>query len=1129
MKVRKHTIVLFCALALCLAFAAPAAQADFGIKDFSVATVNEDGSVDTLAGSHPYEYTVHFEMNQDAEKRVEGTFSELAIDLPRGLFGNPLALPRCTQAEFVFNVTSTCPGSTQVGTLDVEINGGGVINGIALYNLTPTPGSAATLGTHVDIHNALQDASVRTGSDFGVTISDPTLPTVVEFQSVSAHIWGLPMASVHDAARICIPTDPERPFIQGCSSAAPPVPFLTLPTSCTGPLQTTLRVYSVEEPGVAKEASVLSSNENEEPVGLDGCNQLQFEPSISAQPTTNLADSPSGLDFDLHQAQEPPIEEEPGQQEHKPGQTEICQVGSWENRPTAFSYRWRRNGALIPGAEAKQYVVQEADAGSVLQCEVTATNAFGDGHVFSAAAAVSPAPATLPPQPGLPPSLDAPALSIEGTGGTEKATCAPGVWSGGPSFAYRWLKDGSLVSGQTTATYLNPGPPPYFLQCEVIGTNAAGTVAATSLVVGTGSVTSGAFPPQPVGSPAFAVAQSGLPRATAPAKDVTVTLPEGMTLNPSAANGLGACTESQIGYQPADGKVHFSESPQSCPDAAKVGTVEVSSPLVDHKLAGGVYLAAPYQNPFGSFLAIYLAIEDPATGVIAKLAGKQELDPQSGQITAVFKENPQLPIEDVALHLFNGPEAALKTPLECGTYTTTSTLTPWSAPEGADAHPTSSFATSVAAGGGGACPSSEAAALDKPAFTAGTIAPQAGAYSPFVLKLSRPDGSQRLTGIDATLPPGLTGKLAGIPYCSEAQIAAAKSREAPNQGALEQRNPSCPPASEVGSVTVGAGAGIAPLYVSGHAYLAGPYKGAPLSLAVIAPAVAGPFDLGAILVRTALQVNPETAQIHAVSDPFPHIIQGVPLDLRSIALRMDRPSFTLNPTSCDPMAITGAAATLAGQSAALSSPFQVGGCSALKFKPKLAISLKGGTKRSKFPALKAVLTYPQGANANIASAQVNLPRSEFLEQGHIGTICTRVQFAADQCPAKSIYGFARAYSPLLDKPVEGPVYLRSSSRELPDLVAALKGQVSVDLVGKVDSGPNGGIRNTFEGTPDVPVSKFVLEMNGGKKGLLVNSENICRRPQRAIVSYSAHNGATYDVKPLIGNSCKGKRGKKGKK
>jgi hypothetical protein len=608
-----------------------------------------------------------------------------------------------------------------------------------------------------------------------------------------------------------------------------------------------------------------------------------------------------------------------------------------------------------------------------------------------------------------------------------------------------------------------------------------------------------------------------------------------MTLNPSAANGLDACSEAQIGLIgsgfAAPNPIHFSKTPQSCPNASKVGTLEVKTPLLKEKLReGGVYLAKPYQNPFGSFMAIYLAIEDEHTGTVAKLAGKVSADPNTGQLTTTFADNPQLPLEDVELHLFNGPRAALKTPIACGKYTTTSTLVPWSTPEGETVHPTDTFLTSVPAGGSGTCPSSEAGAPNKPSFSAGTIAPQAGAYSPFVLKIARPDGSQRIKAIDTTLPKGLTGRLAGVPYCPEAAIAQAKSREAPNQGVVEQANPSCPAASEVGTAAVGAGAGVTPFYATAHAYLAGPYKGAPLSLVVITPAVAGPFDLGAVVVRTALQVDPETAQIHAVSDPLPSILQGVPLDIRSIALKMDRPDFTLNPTSCDPMQVLGSATSLLGSSASLANPFQVGGCKALKFAPKLALSLKGPTKRGSHPALKAVVTYPKGSGyANIASAQVTLPHGEFIENAHFKTICTNVQFKADACPKGSVYGRARAFTPLLDKPLEGPVYLRSSTHQLPDLVAALNGQVEVVLAGRVDTGKGGGIRNTFEATPDAPVSKFVLEMQGAKKGLLVNSENICRKPQRAIVDLTAQNGKVSETEPLVKNGCKSAKAKKARK
>jgi hypothetical protein len=913
------------ALLLLALFAPPGAQAAFGIKSFSAIATNPDGSADFQAGSHP-DYTVTFTMNQDGEFHPEGTLRDAIFELPPGLVGNPTALPRCSGERFE-GQEAYCPGDTQIGVAHVRIRGISNVTTNPLYNLTPPNGVPASIGFSVAGFNSFQEASLRSDGDFGIDIADITVPTNIAIQSFTETIWGVPADSSHDAERQCV--DSNGHGTVGCpSNVSPVIPFFTLPTSCGGPLETTLSVDSLENPGVFDRKTFLSADEGGEPAGMDGCNHLEFKPSIVSQPTTNLADSPSGLDFVLHQPQ-------------------------------------------------------------------------------------------------------------------------------------------------------NQDP-------------------------------------------------EGL--STAHLKDTTVSFPQGFTLNPSAAAGLGVCSQQQIGFQPSGGEIHFSKQPQSCPDSSKVASLEVKTPLLKNKLPGAAYLARPYENPFGSFLAIYLVVEDEQTGTVAKLAGKVTPDPSTGQLTTTFAENPQLPLEDVELHLFAGPRAALKTPLTCGKHTTTSTLVPWSTPEGATANPADSFETSVAAGGSGACPQTEAQAPNKPAFNAGTIAPQAGAYSPFVLKLTRQDGTQRLAAIETTLPKGLSARLAGVPYCPGAAIAQAKSREAPNQGAVEQQSPSCPAASEVGTVTVGAGAGITPYYAQGHAYLAGPYKGAPLSLAIITPAVSGPFDLGAVVVRTALNVDPETAKVTAVSDPLPQIIQGIPLNVRSIAVNLARPSFSLNPTSCDPMQVLGAATALLGSSASLSAPFQVGGCKGLKFAPQLALSLKGGTKRGQHPALKAVVSYPKGANyANVAAARVTLPRGEFIENSHFKTICTRVQFAQDQCPPGAIYGHARAFTPLLDKPLEGPVYLRSSSHQLPDLVLALSGQVDVVLLSRIDTGKSGGLRGTFEATPDAPVSKAVLEMQGGKKGLLVNSENICRKPQRAIAHFTAQNGKVYDTTPLVGNDCKAKKGRKGGK
>ena len=630
-----------------------------------------------------------------------------------------------------------------------------------------------------------------------------------------------------------------------------------------------------------------------------------------------------------------------------------------------------------------------------------------------------------------------------------------------------------------------------------------------------------------------------------PLRKATVALPEGVAANASSANGLAACTETQIGYlgsgfaEPRP--IRFDEAEPRCPDASKIGTVVVHTPLLEKALEGSVYLAAQDENPFGSLLAIYLAIDDPETGIVVKLAGEVTPDPRSGQLTASFTDNPQLPFTELDLSFFGGPGAALANPSTCGTKTTTSILTPWSAPYTPALTSTTSFAVS-AGPNGSACASTEAGLPNRPGFEAGTVSPLAGAYSPFVLKLSREDGSQRIGRIDATLPLGLLGRLAGIPYCPEAAISAAAGRSRPGEGSLELGAPSCPAASLVGTVDITAGAGTQPVHVQGKAYLAGPYEGAPLSLEIITPALAGPFDLGTVAVRTALHIDEATTQIHAVSDQIPSILAGVPLDVRSVAVNLDKPEFTLNPTSCDATEVLGALTSTLGQVASLTDRFQLGGCGGLAFEPGLTLKLSGRTRRAGNPALKAVLTQPTGQSANVAKVQVMLPRSVFIDQGHVGNPCTRVQFGegagnGSACPPKSILGKATAYSPLLAEPLTGYVYFRSNGgeRKLPDLVASLGGQIHLNLVGFIDSVHKKGVegsrvRTTFASVPDAPVSRFVLELQGGKKGLLVNSTNLCRSTNKATVKMDGQNGKVHDfetvVKPSCGSKSKTKRPKK---
>jgi len=608
--------------------------------------------------------------------------------------------------------------------------------------------------------------------------------------------------------------------------------------------------------------------------------------------------------------------------------------------------------------------------------------------------------------------------------------------------------------------------------------------------------------------------------ATPQLKRSVIHLPAGLSLNPSQANGLAACSESQIGYRgnnfPMPTPIRFTEAQPTCPDASKLGTAEIKTPLLDNPLAGEIFLAAQEANPFGSLLAVYLVVNDPYTGVLIKLPGEIQPDPQTGRLTAVFDNAPQLPFEDLILKFRGGgPRSEFATSEVCGHFPTEGEWTPWSAPEsGPPAKTEASF--DVTQG----CSPSASARPFHPSFEAGTTNPAAGAYSPLVVKINRADGEQELSRFDFTMPPGFSGKLKGIPYCTEAQIQAAEA----STGKAEQANPSCPAASRLGSIDAGAGVGSQPLHVAGNLYLAGPYKGAPLSAVAITPALAGPYDLGDVVVRTPLYLDPETAQLTAKSDPIPTILRGIPLKIRSVAVSIDRPGFSLNPTSCEAMSVRAALTGTNGATASPSNRFQVGGCENLKFGPKLQARLKGGTKRGDHPAFTATLTYPVGPYANLRQIAVTLPHSEFLENAHIGTVCTRVQFAAEACPAASIYGKVTAQTPLLDQPLTGNVYLRSSSNKLPDMVLDLKGPpsqpIEVVLDGRIDS-IRGGIRSTFESVPDAPVSRVALNMFGGKKGLLVNSRNLCTAGGgRMSVKMTAHNNRRAKQSPPLKNQCK---------
>jgi hypothetical protein len=616
-----------------------------------------------------------------------------------------------------------------------------------------------------------------------------------------------------------------------------------------------------------------------------------------------------------------------------------------------------------------------------------------------------------------------------------------------------------------------------------------------------------------------------------------VTLPEGMSVNPSQAEGIGVCTQADLAKETYDSAPNV-----GCPESSKVGSVEAITPVIDRTPKGSLYLAKPYENPFGSLLALYMVLKVPDRGVLVKLAGKVTLDPATGQITTVFEDIPELPVAEFKLHFREGARAPLVTPTACAIHTAASNLTPHSAPEKVVGKENSFQITSGP--DHGPCPTGGLPPF-KPGLVAGAINNAAGSFSPFNVRLTRTDAEQEITHFSIKLPPGEVAKLSGVPFCPEAAIAAAKARTGIHGAEEELLAPSCPPASEIGHSLAGSGVGQVLVYVPGKVYLAGPYNGSALSIVAITAAKAGPFDLGTVVIREALEINPETGEVFidaTGSDPIPHILLGVPVRVRDLRAYVDRPEFALNPTDCTR---TSVASTLRGAGLdftseadnnplTVSTPFQVADCAALPFEPKLSLALKGGTRRGAHPALSATLRMNGIGEAGIARTQVTLPKSEFIENAHFDTICTRVQFKegavpGEKCPPGSVYGKAKAVTPLLDEPLEGNVFLRSSEHELPDLVIALhSGKIDVVLVGTVDS-VNERLRTTFEAVPDAPVTSFTLQMQGGSKGLFVNSTNLCLAKRRAIVKFTGQNGKRHNAKPVLRVRCGGKGSKANKR
>ncbi len=584
--------------------------------------------------------------------------------------------------------------------------------------------------------------------------------------------------------------------------------------------------------------------------------------------------------------------------------------------------------------------------------------------------------------------------------------------------------------------------------------------------------------------------------STANLKDTALTLPVGYTVNPSAGSGLGVCTPEQLAAETSAGLPG-----SGCPEESKIGSVEVETPVLAENLTGSIYVAKPFDNPSDSLLGLYIVVKDAERGIIVKLAGKIEPNPVTGQLVTTFEENPQVPFSKFTLKLRQGATSPLVSPPACGTYTAEAALTPWSEPL-TPRLVNSSFQIENGIGGG-PCPAGGIPPFH-PSLIAGTLNNNAGAYSPMDIHITRNDGEQEITRFSSILPPGLTANLSGIPFCPDSDIEAAKLVT----GAQEEAAPSCPAASEIGHSLVGAGVGSVLAYTPGKIYLAGPYNGAPFSVVSITSAKVGPFDLGTVVIRFALEINPETGVVTVdakASDPIPHIIDGIVIHVRDIHVYIDRPNFMINPTNCDPLNF---AATVGGggadptnpadqQSVTTNDSFQLANCQNLKFEPKFSVSTSAKTSRADGASLTAKLAIPGalGSQANISRVKVELPERLPSRLPTLQKACTAAQFNSNPagCPPASIIGHAKAITPILPVPLEGPAYFVSHGGEgWPSLVVVLQGYgVTIDLVGTTFISKAGVTSTTFKTVPDEPVTSFELTLPEGPYSALTALGNLC--------------------------------------
>jgi len=1050
--------------------AAPLAHAQCATPSttFGACAVSTSAST-SQAGAHA-DFSTSFDLNTNALGNPVGQLKDVTVNLPPGEVGNPQAIPKCTDNDFQ---DYNCPADSQVGTLNATfVTAPGSQTSLTQANLAPTTLTSTVApcsGLCDEVTFTVTSASGINSGDFLTICGVTTAPCDTQVGGQAEHL------TVINVSGNSITALTAGPVQSTCG------PDMSLPTNTSYcPLS---GIFYTHDAGDLVYDDTITVGNTAGFEGYAGGNSITIGTSGSADYESDTVAFYPGSSTQLDLSN-------PLQHVHASGES-VIHLASTESAPIPLFNMQPDPGhvATLSATFLIATIVIEVDVHSPggdtncdsSTCGLTATLSYASSLLTLEGSSI-----TLWGVPG-DPSHDSQRCGELGD------SCQPTAVSKAPFMTSPTSCSGPLTTTVTVDSYENQSATSTATQAAPTGCNLL-SIAPTLSV---GPDTSQAD------TPAGYDVDLGVPQNTQPyslatpsLQNVTMTLPAGTALSPATANGLQGCTDAQF-------------AADSCPDASKVGTVSIASPLLPDHLVGWAYIGSP--TPSQMYRLFLIASADNVT---IKLSGQIQANASTGQLTVAFDQNPPLPFSDLNVSLFSGPLAPLANPESCGTFTTTSDISSYSAPgSGPDATPSSSFDIT-----GCTTPTPFA-----PTFTAGTTNPTAGAYSPFTLTFSRQDTDQELSSITATLPPGLFADVGSVPLCSDADASAG----------------TCSSASQVGTATVGSGAGAHPLFLSGQVYLTGPYNGGAYGLATVVPAVAGPYNLGTVVVRQSLRINPSNAQVTAVSDPFPTILDGVPLRIKTISLALNRPNFIVNPTSCSPQQITGTITSVGGASEAVSSPFQVGSCQELPFFPSLGIKLtgKGQTTSGKHPTLIAALKEPAG-QANLASAKVTLPLSLALDPTNSNVVCPyavaqAVHGGAVGCPTDTIVGSATAISPLLSKPLTGPVYLvqgirfnkqGEQIRTLPTLLLPLRGQIALDLRATTSVNGAGQLVSTFSGIPDAAVSSFNLTINGGSKGILVitgRGRNICSARQTAGVTLGAHSGKLDSFNINVARPCAG--------